>query len=113
MPSKFQGSIFTMNGFLNKIERNLHKSSGKIMKKWTNSLISMDAALNRGNMNRTMGILHQTIPIMRDLVPHIRDERLCLAVSNIADENGSLTKKRINLNDVPTFGRQPIFWMKF
>lgn len=98
MEFHFSGSIFTLTKFLNKVKENVDENGKPIIEEWTKLLIPLDSALTRDNMQQTMQILHESVPIIRKLVPHIRDERLRFTVSTMADENEAA--KQSNLRDI-------------
>lgn len=51
-------------------------------------------------MQRAAKILQQCASVIRNLLPHIRDQKLRSSVSGIADENEKLASKHGNLNDI-------------
>lgn len=85
---------------LKKVEEKLDEKGRDALNKWIILFAPLDAALIRGNMERAVNILKYAVITIRDLVPHIQDEKLRETVSTIADNTESMLQSGLNLKNL-------------
>lgn len=82
---------------LKKVEENLDENGRGALAKWFSLFAPLDAALIRGNMKRAAHVLKESIPVIRNVVPHIHDKKIRDHVSRIADITESLMESGFDL----------------
>lgn len=101
------GSMLGWIDILQGIRKHTAPEGLKYIDYWITQVEPVDAALKRGDVAGVATIFRDVIPVIRQLIPHLNDEKLQVSVGAIADNAENLLKsleaKGAGMSGLPKF----------